>query len=141
MEASWPAQAEAGAAVEFGYLWRNAGVAPCYRGGHPAITLKDATGGVAAVFADPEMDVRTLPVAAPGQALPVGRHTRGRDTQRDHALLGVPLPPPHVLPPGEYSVFISVGDATGKPVYELPLSGSDGARRYKLGVMRIVAAK
>ena len=141
VEASWPEEVAAGAAAEFGYLWRNAGVAPCYRGGHPAITLKDADGGISGVFVDAEMDVRTLPVAAPGAVLAVGRHANGRNTQRDRALLSVQLPPSHLLAPGEYDVLISVGDATGKPLYELPLAQSDGARRYRLGTLRVVPAR
>jgi hypothetical protein len=122
-------------------VWRNAGVAPCYRGGHPTITLKDSEGGLAGVFVDAEMDVRTLPVAAPGAALAVGRHANGRNTQRDHALLSVQLPPSHLLAPGEYGVFVSVGDITGKPLYELPLAEGDGARRYRLGTLRVVPAR
>jgi hypothetical protein len=56
-------------------------------------------------------------------------------------LLSVRLPFPHLLPPGEYGVFISVGDPTGKPLYALPLAQGDGARRYKLGALRVAATR
>ena len=69
------------------------------------------------------------------------RHANGRNTQCDHALLSVQLPLPHLLPPGEYGVFISVGDPTGKPLYALPLAQGDGARRYKLGALRVAATR
>lgn len=44
---------------------------------------------------------------------------------------------------GTFDVFVSVGEADGTPVYELPLSDSDGRRRYRLGklTMRQVQGK
>ncbi|MDZ4802459.1 MAG: DUF4832 domain-containing protein, partial [Bryobacteraceae bacterium] len=68
LEASWPSELSRGEPLKVGYRWRNAGVAPCYPGGHPAITLKDASGGIAGVFVDEAFDVRTLPVGPPGKA-------------------------------------------------------------------------
>ncbi len=40
VEASWPKSAAANSAFAFTARWRNAGVAPCLPGGHPAITLE-----------------------------------------------------------------------------------------------------
>jgi hypothetical protein len=42
-----------------------------------------------------------------------------------------------VLPSGEYGVFLSVGEVDGTPVCELPLPDGDGARRYRIGRIRI----
>ena len=39
--------------------------------------------------------------------------------------------------PGIFEIFVSVGDEDGTPVYELPYSGNDGLKRYKLGEFRI----
>jgi hypothetical protein len=136
LEASWPAEVSRSEPLLVGYRWRNVGVAPCYRGGYPAITLKDAKGGIAAVFVDEEFDVRTLPVGAPGKAEPVGREVRPI-SQASRPLAAFRLPPREVLKPGTYDLFISVGSRTGTPEIMLPLPEDDGQRRYRLGVITI----
>jgi hypothetical protein len=118
------------------YRWRNAGVAPCLPGGHPAITLKDGKGGIAAVFADEEFDVRALPVGPPGAAHPVGRELK-RISQASRDPIGFPLPPEHLLKPGRYDVYVSVGTRSGTPTIALPLAGGDGQRRYRLGSIEV----
>ncbi len=143
LEASWPAEVAAGSTMLVGYRWRNGGVAPCLAGGHPAITLKDEKGGIAGVFADEEFDVRALPVAEPGQAEAIGRELkRGSERlpQSARPLARFGLPPAHILKPGEYAVYISVGTRTGTPRIALPLDGDDGQRRYQLGTIRVLAA-
>ena len=132
IEASWPAEMSHDQPLTVGYRWRNAGVSPCYPGGHPAITLKDAKGGIVGVFADESFDMRTLPVGAPGKALPVGRQEQAA-SQADRPLISYTLPPGPIFKPGAYDVFISVGDKTGSPKIALPLAGNDGHRRYRLG--------
>lgn len=142
MEASWPAEVEAHSMMLVGYRWRNAGVAPCLPGGHPAITLKDEQGGIAGVFADEEFDMRALPVAEPGKAEPIGRELKQgneRLPQAARSLAQFGLPPANVLKPGAYSVYISVGTRTGTPQIALPLAGDDGQHRYKLGSVRVTA--
>ena len=119
-----------------GYRWRNAGVAPCLPGGHPAITLKDEKGGIAGVFVDEEFDMRALPVGAPGEAEPVGREAKSI-SQASRPLISFALPPAHILKPGKYSLFISAGTRTGTPKLALPLPGDDGQRRYRLGSIAI----
>ena len=136
LEASWPAEVSRGEKFRVGYRWRNAGVAPCYPGGHPAITWKDSKGGIAAVFVDDAFDMRVLPVGPPGQALAVGRQEKG-SSQADRPLVSFSLPPDPILKPGEYDVFISVGARTGTPVIALPLAGGDGQRRYRLGKITV----
>ncbi len=112
------------------FSFANAGVAPCYRSVFPCLTLKTATGGIATVLADGGFDLSRLPVAAPGKAEAVSHtaeFTVGR-WQRP------------ILPPGEYGVFLSVGEVDGSPVCELPLPDGDGARRYRIGRIRVSGA-
>ena len=136
-EASWPSEVPAGGAVDFGYAWKNGGVAPCLPGGHPAITFEDAKGGIAAVFVDQDFDVRELPVGAPGAARIISRETLEGLPENNKPLIGFTLPPGHILHPGTYSVYISVGSNTGTPQIALPLPDDDGHRRYRLGIIRV----
>jgi hypothetical protein len=62
--AAWPDTVRAGTDLVCETTWRNAGVAPCYPGGHIAFTLKDEQGGIVAVLADTTFDVRSLPVGS-----------------------------------------------------------------------------
>ncbi len=136
LEVSWPAELAAGDPLTIGYRWRNAGVSPCYPGGHPAITLKDAKGGITGVFVDELFDVRTLPVGPPGEALSVGRQEKA-SSQADRPLISYSLPPDPVFKPGTYDVFLSVGSKTGTPVIALPLPDDDGQKRYRLGKITV----
>ena len=123
VEASWPARVRLGDAWAFRASWRNAGVAPCLPGGFPAVTIKDAKGGIAGVFVDEAFDVRALPVGAPGQA----------GAKDEEARFGLP----YNLRTGTYDVFVSVGSRAGTPRIALPLAGDDGQRRYRVGTMTI----
>jgi len=122
-EMSWPKRISPDTWLYLRATWRNGGVAPCYPGGHPALTLKDERGGIVGVFADERFDVRALPVGAPGEA----------DTITEHALFTVPTN----SRPGQYDMFVSVGTRTGSPRIALPLSGDDGHRRYRLGSVEV----
>jgi hypothetical protein len=124
LEASWPEAARPGSPWSFASRWRNAGVAPCLPGGHPAVTLKDARGGIAAVLVDPGLDVRTLPVGPPGAAPAVAVESSFRL--------------PASVKPGTYDVFVSIGSATGTPAIALPHDGDDGQRRVRLGAVRVL---
>ncbi|MBP7560495.1 MAG: DUF4832 domain-containing protein [Armatimonadetes bacterium] len=128
VEASWPAQCRPGDTIPFELTWRNAGVAPCYEGGYPAVTLKaenPQTGeeGLLTVFVAEGMDVADLPVGPPGEAEAVTHQIRG-------AL-------PFYVGPGTYSVWASVGGPTGTPRYALPHEGEDGGKRYRLGTIEV----
>jgi hypothetical protein len=125
-EASWPETVPAQGELRFRARWRNGGVAPCYRGGYPAITLKDDAGGLAGVFVDESFDVKDLPIGAPGQA-------EARAEQVNFLL-------PFNLAPGSYDVFASVGTRTGTPQLALPLPEGDGQRRYRLGHITVRSA-
>jgi hypothetical protein len=142
VEASWPAKVTAAGPMSIGYRWRNAGVAPCLPGGHPTITFKDQKAGIAGVFVDEDFNVRELPIGVPGQAMIISRKEFGAKLEEnDKPLLTYTLPPVHILKPGMYDLYISVGTATGEPVLALPLPDDDGRRRYRLGSIEVVAGK
>jgi len=124
--------------MTIGYRWRNAGVAPCLPGGHPTITFKDEKGGIAGVFVDEGFNVRELPVGPPGEATVLSRKVMGTGVEEnDQPLVTYTRPPAHILKPGTYDLYISVGTATGEPVVALPLAGDDGRRRYRLGSIKV----
>lgn len=124
IEASWQKQAKIGGRWELRWRWSNAGVAPCYRGGYPAVTWKDEKGGIVAVLVDEGLNVRNLPVAPPDRAEVI--------ESRGSFLL------PFQLKPGVYSVYVSVGTVTGTPEIALPLPNSDGQKRYLLGQVEVM---
>jgi hypothetical protein len=142
VEASWPAVVTAAGPMAIGYGWRNAGVAPCLPGGHPTITFKDEKGGIAGVFVDEDFNVRELTVGPPDQAMIISRKEMGKKIEEnDQPLITYVLPPAHILKPGTYDLYISVGTATGEPVLALPLPNDDGRRRYRLGSIKVASGK
>ena len=130
--ASWPQQMQAGTRFWFRASWRNAGVAPCYPGGYPALTLKDEKGGITGVFVDESFDVRSLPVGPPGEA-----PTKQEETTFQAGIPGDGKRGAPYLSPGTYDVFISVGTRMGTPRIALPLPNGDGQHRYRLGKVRV----
>lgn len=124
-EASWPKRVSRTGRITFVSTWANAGVAPCYPGGCVAFTLKDAQGGIVAVFVNEAFNVRELEVG-PADAAPT------KAVESSHGLA------PN-MPDGDFDVFISVGERDGTPRIALPVPESDGHRRYKLGLIQIAA--
>ncbi len=124
VEASWQKQTKLGNRWDVRWQWRNAGVAPCYRGGYPALTWKDEKGGIVTVLVDESLNVRSLPVGAPDAAQAV-------ESRVSFAL-------PFQLKPGVYSVYVSVGSVTGTPEIALPLPDADGQKRYRIGQVEVV---
>jgi len=110
------------------WSWVNKGVAPCYPGGCPALTLKDDKDGIVSVLVDETLNLRDLKVAAPDKA-PVTRH-------ESEFIVGLYAP---VTRPGKYDVYISVGRRDGTPTIALPLEGNDGQRRYSIGSITLKA--
>ena len=102
--------------------WINKGVAPCYPGGHPTLTLKDDKGGIVSVLVDETIDMRDLKVGPPGKA-PVAEH-------KSEFITGLYAP---TTRPGTYKLYVSVGQRDGTPTIALPLKDGDGQRRYLLG--------
>jgi hypothetical protein len=123
VEASWPAAVQAGETVRVAIQWRNAGVAPCYKGGNPAVWLIDPNGKIISSKVDDAFDVKSLEVGPSVEQAAI--------TPRD-----VELRVPGSLAAGEYSVCVSVGDRDGKPVYALPISEYNSGLRYRLGKMK-----
>lgn len=108
------------------WSWANKGVAPCYPGGFPALTLKDEKGGIVSVMTDETLNMRDLEVGPPGKA-PVTRH-------ESEFIVGLYAP---TTKPGNYDLFISVGKRDGTPTIALPLKDDDGQRRYRIGKITI----
>jgi len=127
LEASWPKRVALSERVDFSSTWANAGVAPCYPGGHVAFTLKDAKGGIVAVWVNDTFDVRDLDVAAPDTI-------QEKNTASIHAFA------PN-MPTGIFDVFVSIGTDDGTPKIALPLPDGDNHRRYKLGTIEVTAEK
>jgi hypothetical protein len=123
-QAEWPAKVKAGDAVTCACSLRNAGVAPCLPGGYLAFTLKDRNqGGIVGAWVDPDFNVRALFVGGPGKAPLVERSVVWRI--------------PDGIPSGTYEVFVSVGDAAGTPMFQLPLENHDGRNRYRIGTVEV----
>ena len=91
---------------------------------------------------DQDFHVRELPVGLPDQAMIISRKELGtRTEENDKPLLTFTLPPAHILKPGMYDLYISVGTATGEPTVALPLANDDGHRRYRLGSIKVSGGK
>jgi len=127
LEVIWPTSVEIGkASFKVKWTWSNKGVAPCYPGGFPCLTLKDAEGGIVSVLSDESLDMRSLKIGPPGAA-PVAMLESG-------FTIGGVAP---TTKPGTYDLFISVGMRDGTPQIALPLEGDDGHRRYRLGTVTL----
>jgi len=133
VEASWPSAIPVDGSFRFTTTWRNAGVAPCLPGGYPALTIKDAQGGIVGVFVDEGLDMRNLAVAEPDKA-PAESH------KADFALPLVMDERTRPLKPGDYEVYVSVGTVTGTPKLALPLPNDDSHHRYRLGKLIVTHA-
>ncbi len=131
----WPEKIRLGDPFIISYAWANAGVAPCYPGGFPCITLKDEKGGIVSVLTDENFNVDELQVYEPNNAIskqivstftiaptfndPVKSFFRG-------------------VKPGKFDMYVSVGEKDGTPVFELPYNESDGHKRYKMGKIELL---
>jgi len=133
-EASWPAKIKRGEPFTISSSWKNVGVAPCYNGGYPCFTIKNAAGGIVAVLVDTDFDVKNLPVAKPGEAQALPQQKEFNVAQvfsNDHGNFQ------RVCQTGEFQIFFSIGEYDGTPVLELPYEGNDGHKRYLLGNITI----
>ena len=130
-EVRWPQTVRKGQPFRLCASWRNAGVAPCYPGGHPCFTLKNEKGGIVSVLVDAGLDVRNLPVAGPEETAPA--------CERDTSFI-VARPMENSFgtftrscKPGRYQIYFSVGTLDGTPTLQLPYEGDDGQKRYLMG--------
>ena len=92
--------------------------------------LKDDKGGIVSVMVDEGLDMRSLPIAKPKQAPEMSHQAR--------FAVGLIAP---TTKAGTYSLWVSVGQRDGTPVMELPLDGSDGARRYRIGEITLTGTQ
>jgi hypothetical protein len=134
-EVRWPENVKLGEAFTVNTFFANSGVAPCYPGGYPCITLKDEKGGIVSVLVDQSFNVRNLRVGNPGEA-PV-------ETLDSTFIVAPAFKDPsrtyyRNARPGNYDIFISVGSMDGTPIIELPHENDDGHKRYKLGKINIL---
>ncbi len=132
---SWPDQAVLGKPFLVDMAWANAGVAPCYGGGFPAITLKDEKGGIVSVNVDDSFDVRRLVVGSPGHEAVENIRSRFTVALRHHDPAGDHAPPTKAA---KYTLFVSIGSRDGTPQIALPLPDEDGHRRYKMGQIQLL---
>jgi hypothetical protein len=121
-EMSWPKTVTIGQPFKVDSTWANAGVAPCLPGGFVTLTLKDAKNGIVAVLADDGFNVRDLPVG-PVEQTPTTKRS-------SEFTIGQFAP---ITQPGDYDVYVSVGQRDGTPTIALPLADDDGQHRYKVG--------
>lgn len=132
---AWPKQVQLGVPFEINANWVNAGVAPCYPGGFPCITIKDLNGGHISVLVDESFDVKNLQVAEPGKAKALKQNSVFtvapllKDPRRDNF---------RNVPAGKCEIFVSIGKRDGTPTLELPYDENDGHKRYKLGNIEIL---
>ena len=132
---NWPGSVTLGKPFKVFSSWANAGVAPCYPGGFPCITLKDEAGGIVSVQVDESLNVRDLPVGAPGKAAPVALESACNVAPAFHDPVAVFS---RQANPGKYDLYVSVGRRDGTPVLALPYEGDDGHRRYKMGSIQVL---
>ena len=133
-EATWPRDVRLGEPLTVTMKWANAGVAPCYPGGHPAVTLKDARGGIVSVHVAEDVDVRRLAPGAPGKA-PVETVTLRCVVARAHADGARRFA--RAAEEATCTLYVSVGLRDGTPTIALPHAGDDGRRRCRLGELTI----
>ena len=123
---TWPKTVQIGKRFNVQWTWLNKGVAPFYSGGYPTLTLKNAEGGIVSVLSNETLNLRSLKVGPPTEA-PEFKH-------ESQFAIGLVAP---TTKPGTYDLFLSVGSRDGTPEIALPLSGSDGQRRYRLGTITV----
>jgi hypothetical protein len=122
IEVSWPRIVTIGKTSSIRWTWTNKGVAPCYPGGYPALTLKDDQGGIVSVLCDDTFNLRNLKTG-PTEKSPT------MDLESEF-IVGLIAP---TVRPGSVDIFISVGGRDGTPRIALPLADDDGQHRYRLG--------
>ena len=156
--AEWPDMLQPGQPWTFKAKWLNTGVAPLYEDAFPALTVKDAKGGIAGVFVDECMNLRRVLPDCLGRSSPA-RYEQATvvhpapplkrassESAAAFARVAFDLGPDDferfarrtgTLVPGDYELFISAGSRIGTPRLALPLAGDDGRRRYRVGAVRV----
>jgi hypothetical protein len=151
--AEWPDALRPGEPWVFKAKWLNAGVAPLYEDAWPALTMKDAQGGIAGVFVDEYMNLRRVLPDCLGQSSPM-RYEQETVVHPAEPLRRASFEPiaafdlrpedfeqfarrTGTLLPGDYDLYLSVGSRIGTPEIALPMDGEDGQRRYRMGSVNV----
>ncbi|MBA7520252.1 hypothetical protein ES705_12345 [subsurface metagenome] len=98
---------------------RNAGVAPCYKGGYVAISLLDKSGEMICSKVDAKTNVKNLMPA------------ESADKAHEQTV-SISLNPPKDIEPGDYNIAISISDEKGNPLYRLPYD-NEIQKQYIMG--------
>ena len=151
-ELKYPESVEVGEFFSVEWTWANAGVAPLYQGGFPALTIKDRKGGIVSLQVDDSFDMKSLENGTP-EDIPQKKQTsrfrigflNPREFFNEFTLqmeqrpgsdfYAAPVVP--ATKPGKYDVFVSVGQKDGTPQIALPFEGDDGQHRYKVGTITV----
>lgn len=146
--AAWPDEVRTGEPVAIESDWVNVGVAPCHGGAFLTWSLANAKGETVWSVTDETWNFRAAEPKLDGVEKPVRRvstcrfgytarnpdpdvvltdaRTYGRDPGVNYAM----------LPPGTYTLTVSLGDRQGTPRIALPLAGGRD-RCYPVGVIRV----
>lgn len=146
--AAWPKSVKAGEPFRIASTWVNVGVAWCTGGAYLTWSLKDANGHVVWSCTDETWNFRGADPTLEGVERPVSRTSTCRFgfTQRNPDVDVVldaarkagsdPGETYVMLPPGTYTLCVSLGNRQGTPEIALPLVNGD-ARRYPLGTITV----
>jgi len=133
-EAEWPSVVPRNSRLTIKSKWSNAGVAP-YLGQsvYPAWTLVNDDHAICVVWVNETLDMRNVPPSSSPEQPDI------RDLSQRFVL-------PVTLKPGTYTLCISLGDAAGTPLLELPYqdlmndtSPMNPQKRYPLGRLTITS--
>ncbi len=128
-ELSYPNVVTIGQPFSVTSVWCNSGVAPCYLGGYPCITIKDMKGGIVSVLVDNNFNVKNLKTSSSNHFL--------YEELTSPFFIGSKLNDPlanygYKIERGKYHLFVSIGELDGTPTIELPYD-NDGNKRCKMG--------
>ncbi|MDR1517095.1 MAG: beta-galactosidase [Dysgonamonadaceae bacterium] len=135
-EIVYPTEVTKGQPFTIESRWRNAGVAPCYKGGYPCFTLKDDKGGIVSTLVDNTFNLNSLSVEA-------ADNTDSKPLRSTFVIApsysndGVRNAFHRTCKPGTFDLYVSIGKRDGTPLYELPYNGNDGHKRFKIGQLTL----
>ena len=132
---AWPEKVKPGEPFEITQSWANAGVAPCYPGGYPCLTLKDKKGGIVSVLISKSLNLKDLQVSDSQKEKPVQITTEFTVAASFKDPVNTFF---RIANPGKFDLFVSVGKEDGTPVFELPYNDNDGHKRYKMGSIEVL---
>lgn len=115
---SLSAKAQAHGYLSLDAQWTNVGVARCYDGAYPQITLKDSKGNIISVMTDTSFNVSEIEPSA-------SKKHSAKFKLNDN------------VPGGTYEAYISLGNNSGGAEIKMPIEGFDGENRYYLGKVHI----